>query len=71
MPSPFKIVPQNNTSVNATKEVAQPVAGKHILRSLRTGDPLPTPEDGECDADPEIVWPAEHAVDHNPMKNLK
>ena len=69
MKPPFKIanVPAKNT--NEMKAVVAPVAGKYIVRSLKTGDPLPEEENGVPYHEPEIPWPQPvDGVEHKPFK---
>lgn len=65
---PFKIGPQPSTNVNAQRSPVAPFAGAAIVRSQRTGDPLP--DDKVKPYDPAIPWPTAQQTPL-PAKGLK
>lgn len=64
--SVFKTKATPATNTNATRETPRQPAGKQIVHSRNTGDPLPTT--GVAPHDPPLPWPPAVAVDHKPMK---
>jgi hypothetical protein len=57
---PFRIGPQPRTNTNEQRPVAAPPGGERVVRSQRTGDPLP--DDSVKPYDPAIPWPASQAT---------
>lgn len=66
MRSPIRITPSPGSNANATREIVAPLAGKLIVNSRQTGDPLP-PTETVPDHAPAIPWPAANNS-HNPIK---
>lgn len=58
---------------NETKAVAAPPAGKAIVQSRQSGDPLPPSSTDTPDHPPVIKWPAAGGPDDKkiPYKNCK
>ena len=57
MSKPFKIAQPPSVNKNETKPVAAPPAGKGIVNSRETGDPLPNTSTDTPDHPPIIPWP--------------
>lgn len=68
MGKPFKINQPPAVNTNEMRPVLAEPAGRAMVRSGRTGDPLPAPSAGAPDHPPTIPWPPAVAVEHKPMK---
>lgn len=65
---PFRVAEPAAKKTNGQAKAAEP-AGRHIVQSLRTGDPLPDASKDVADHEPLIPWPQPVlGVDHKPMK---
>lgn len=66
---PFRVAEPAAKNTNEKKSPVAEPAGKHIVSSLRTGDPLPAASKDVADHEPLIPWPQPATgVDHKPMK---
>lgn len=72
MGKPFKVSEPAAKNVNEKKSAVAPAAGKAIVNSQKTGDPLPNASENSPAHEPVIPWPQPATgVDHKPMKGLK
>lgn len=68
MGKPFRINPSAEPA-KKDQGVAAPPAGKPVVHSRQTGDPLPTGDADTPSHSPRIPWPQPAlGVDHKPMK---